>query len=572
MKKLSKILKEQQTQVIVNAPSDEIQALQNLQSNLPGLQGNSTIENLGYGQLGPIMQNIEGKLYTAGIHFKSKKSNTDYWVLYDGKIVKLEGEKYTPYVKDGKEMYYDNYQNFAVRNLVNPYGETLKKFGLVKTPYLYEKLGQLQEDLNKITTNGAIGDILFDFNNLLTYFYPKDNTKRLSSKTGLKPTDMDPRKLMQNYKKCDLNRYSINVEGGSSEFYIPKGETCGLISSNFEISTESCRKDLIDYFVLFLNRREGYDEDNIKDFKDRITQCKRSGMYEGQKFSKKDFPKIYVERKNNPFRDETTVLDFCNIAEIISQVPLTDNEFNIEPITCDRKERRMYRKAETKTESLDKIIKKTLMEASENKKRIIQEEKIISSRFNFILENMEPKTKQGRDEIYMNILSEMIYLDIQGFDKKVISEQVEGVFGVLSNLFGRSTSAIADSFKEKGVEWIVEKLGFGGNSYMKNFLITGLGNVNIMDIPKLFTNCEFLTKKIAETIPEAYLRKLEYQKGIGGMFTDVVRNTLYDVIRESSFAQKLEASIAKIVCPLVTKLTGMFSNKLSGMKTKLVGA
>ena len=95
---------------------------------------------------------------------------------------------------------------------------------------------------------------------------------------------------------------------------------------------------------------------------------------------------------------------------------------------------------------------------------------------------------------------------------------------------------------------------------------------NIMDVPKLFTDCNYLTKKIAESIPEAYLRKLEYEKGFGGGITDVIRNTLYDVVRNSDFAQKLEGSLSGLVCPVVSKMTSKFEDKLSGMKSNLISA
>jgi hypothetical protein len=74
---------------------------------------------------------------------------------------------------------------------------------------------------------------------------------------------------------------------------------------------------------------------------------------------------------------------------------------------------------------------------------------------------------------------------------------------------------------------------------------------------------------MAESVPEAYLRKLEYDKGMGNGFMDVVRNGLYDVIRSSDLAQKLESNLAMVICPLVDKMSGKFTEKLENMKTNL---
>ena len=217
-------------------------------------------------------------------------------------------------------------------------------------------------------------------------------------------------------------------------------------------------------------------------------------------------------------------------------------------------------------------IKKQLVETKDKKSRLLQESKIIQTRFVMIAESSKIKTKKQLDNMFVNLLSEMIYLHKQGFDDNLIKENVEGVFSVLSSLFGGTTNAVVELFKEKGVKWILEKIGIEDNNFIKNFLITALGNTDLKDVPKLFTDCEFLTKKIAESIPEAYLRKLEYEKGMGGDFMDFVRNSLYDVIKDSDFAQKIEEKIAGIVCPLVDNMSDKFSNQLDSMKSSLIPA
>jgi peptidoglycan hydrolase-like protein with peptidoglycan-binding domain len=223
---------------------------------------------------------------------------------------------------------------------------------------------------------------------------------------------------------------------------------------------------------------------------------------------------------------------------------------------------------ENNMKNLNKIIKESLVETKESKKKLIQESKITDLRFKMIVES---ENKQDLEEVLEEVLLEMIYLHNQGFNNQIIAESVDGIFSILSTLFKKTPNAIVDTFKEKGVNFIVSKLGMEENTYLKNFLVTVLGNTNIVDIPKLFTDCNFLTKKIAESIPEAYLRKLEYEKGMGNVFMDGIRNALYDVIRSSDFAQRIENSIAGVVCPIVDKLTGKFEDSIGTMKNKLIG-
>ena len=225
---------------------------------------------------------------------------------------------------------------------------------------------------------------------------------------------------------------------------------------------------------------------------------------------------------------------------------------------------------ESKKINLKGIIKENLIKTQENKNRLLQESNIVKTRLNIILEGKTFKTKKQVDDVYVTILSEMIYLHKQGFNEDIIAENVDSVFGALGNIFGTGINGVIETFKERGVNYILEKLGLSKNNFLKNFLITSLSNTDIKDVPKLFSDCNFLTKKIAESIPEAYLRKLEYEKGMGNIFMDTVRNSLYDVIKNSDFADKVESKISGIVCPLVQRMTGKFSDHLSGMKSSLI--
>jgi peptidoglycan hydrolase-like protein with peptidoglycan-binding domain len=217
---------------------------------------------------------------------------------------------------------------------------------------------------------------------------------------------------------------------------------------------------------------------------------------------------------------------------------------------------------------LNNIIKESLIVTKEKKKKTIQESKITNLRFKMIVES---ETKQDLNTILEEVLMEMIYLHNQGFNSQIISENVDDVFNVLSKVFKKSQGAIVGTFKEKGVNYIITNLGMEKNTYLKNFLTTVLGNTNVVDIPKLFTDCDYLTKKIAEAIPEAYLRQLEYDKGMGNVFMDGIRNALHDVINQSDFAQRIEQNIAGVVCPIVDKLGGKFEDSMGSMKSKLIG-
>jgi len=224
---------------------------------------------------------------------------------------------------------------------------------------------------------------------------------------------------------------------------------------------------------------------------------------------------------------------------------------------------------ESKNDKLTSVIRKTLIEAKETKKNLIQESKIVKLRFDILLES-KPKNKKQLNDLFINILTEMIYLHKQGFDEKLIAENASSVFNILGTLFGGTTNNVLEMFKSKGVKYILEQLGIGDNTTFKNYMTTALENTELKDVPKLFTDCDFLTKKISISIPDSYLKQIDDAKEMGNEFLSIVGDTLQSVVRDSDFNERLESRIQRVVCPLVDRMSEKFGNKLNSMKTSLV--
>ena len=557
MRKYNKIIKEEKIDSVVNAPKDEIDRLQSINDTI--LKGGATLVNLAYGPNGlPLQVKIGERTYTAGLKIKDK----DFWIVYDGDILTVKDGKYVHHVKDGKIAHLSGVPD---ANLSNAYKQYLEYFGIEDTENLYDSLDQAQTILQNLVTSGAVGNDLVKFNKLLLYYYPSDETKRLTGKDG-KPFSqpIDKEEISSKYNTVSLDRYGLR-----GSVFIPKGGKLNLVSGKLQVSSEGCKTTLKDYFISALDydstQEETLSSPQRNDYRDTIRICKGKGFYDGTSFTKAELG-LQITSSKDPLNRKSGLMN--SLFGQRKSLSFSDIETKLNKV--DKYRLDLHETIKNKEVMLNKVIKKTLIETKENKKRLLQESKIVKTRFTMLMESSPLKTKKQVDDLYVNILAEMIYLHNQGFDNKLIAESVQGVFGVLSNLFGKSGGAIVDTFKEKGVNWILTKLGLEDNSYFKNFLITTLGNTNITDVPKLFTDCSFLTKKIAESIPEAYLRKLEYEKGLGGGISDVIRNTLYDVVRNSDFAQKLEASLAGLVCPVVSKMTSKFENKLSGMKSNLI--
>jgi hypothetical protein len=212
---------------------------------------------------------------------------------------------------------------------------------------------------------------------------------------------------------------------------------------------------------------------------------------------------------------------------------------------------------ESKEKQLKNLIRESLIETKKTKERnVLSEGKIVKARLSIISENVSLKTKKQKDKFFDELLSEMTYLNSQGFDKKIINE---GFWDTLKGLFGHAPDGIMEYFKEYIAKWLVENLTpMDSNGWLGSIVITAIGNLPIGDIPKL-TDCNFLTKLISKSVAEGTVRKLTHEKGLEGPFYDILRNSIVDMLDETSLGSKIEEALGSFICPLL----GGVKNKMN---------
>ena len=276
------------------------------------------------------------------------------------------------------------------------------------------------------------------------------------------------------------------------------------------------------------------DDSEVISIKDRVYMCK----------TRKDFMSVL-----GGVEDELTTLFRTNS---------TKNPYGM----------RDYRptsnvQAESTKNNLKNLIRESLLEIKKTKeKNVLSEGKIVKSRLSIISENVNFKTKKQKDKFFDELLSEMVYLNSQGFDKQVINE---GFFDMVKSLLGHSPDAIMEYFKEYMAKWLVNNLTpVDPEGWFGNMIITGVGNLPIGDIPKL-TDCNYLTKWISKSAAEGTVRKLTHEKGLDGPFYDVLRNAIVDMLDETSLGSKIEEGLGSFICPLL----GGVKNKMEATTDKL---
>ena len=224
-------------------------------------------------------------------------------------------------------------------------------------------------------------------------------------------------------------------------------------------------------------------------------------------------------------------------------------------------------------ESLKKSLKKNLIEAKEKQEDLMVENKIITNRFNFLFEGRSFETEKEKDYLVESVITEIGYLKTQGYSSQAINE---GLFSMLGNIFGGSVKSIPAVFGEYIAGWLTKTLGIPQNSYMGSVIVALVGNLNIADYDKFFSDCRFASNKIADSLIEGYVLQLQNEKnlntGASGFIVSALRNSVVDYFTEdkSSLIQILEDKIGEFLCPKLSKLSSAISDKTDDLKSKIV--
>ena len=211
---------------------------------------------------------------------------------------------------------------------------------------------------------------------------------------------------------------------------------------------------------------------------------------------------------------------------------------------------------------LEKRVRKTLVEAKEEKQKQIIQERLVMSRLSVLVEHIQDEddfnqlTEDKKAQLSYNILSELSYLQSNGLISEVdLSSVFKSLFG---GLFGNVTQTVFEPLIGK----IVKPLF--GEGFMSNFIISYLTS-RPSEVIKSMSDCKLMTKLVAESIVEGMVMSLQRQKGFDAPGYSFLRNTLADAITGTSFATSIENSISDTVCDLF----GKFANNAKKVEAKL---
>ena len=206
-------------------------------------------------------------------------------------------------------------------------------------------------------------------------------------------------------------------------------------------------------------------------------------------------------------------------------------------------------------ESINKLIKKTLVETKEKKNNRIIENKLVESRLKFIIEDISvfnKKTKQIKIKEGFKFLRETAYLKNIGMLNENLSDVFKQMFG---NSFENMLSTVSDPF----VGSILNKL-----SIPQEIKVSVLETIKqrANELLSNMDSCENLSKFISDIVSEITMTKMSNKNLTGSQFLD---SAIVDTMGDDVFRTKLSEKIKEEVCVLFNK----YAENAKNLVTKL---
>ena len=471
-----------------------------------------------------------------------------------------------------------------------------KKFNIDPrdTENLDEQLNTITSYLQEYVNKGAVSMDIFNWYNLVQKYeskYPgiakielfKDEEGNVK---GLKPPKNSDVLTME-YTQVPMEELNTAYGWKDVKIYIPKGEIYTTQGTESGMSKKACVKELKTYlsYAIFNAARKGQSQ-LIPDFEVRyqnILNCSNEGQYSDVVFTIDDVIKkenqtvpspfnfagsgISKYGKDFEFRDIVTYLKGSN--------EVTNDNYNGEVLPSQNSyvislsNPKVEKKKEPVQDSVMKSkIKSLLGEMVLDKRKVIAQEQIIKNRVNVLFENRIFESRKQRREFVVSILSEALFLESQGYDKKLINENF---WDVVKVFFGeKGSESVFKSFKTRMGEWLTSHLSpKKSDGWIGDCIRKTISNIDIMDIENI-TNCKFLTRKITKSVIDKLDEKINNDELKDEGLYDIVRGGMADNVKSARFKDHIEDRVSSMICPILYEMSNNFDKTFIDMKKRLL--
>ena len=193
-----------------------------------------------------------------------------------------------------------------------------------------------------------------------------------------------------------------------------------------------------------------------------------------------------------------------------------------------------------------KNLKKHLLEIEEKREKRIVESSIINRR----LKSSKTLPK---------LVSEIKYMRTQKFDTKLINENL---ISVLNQMFQDDGPQFMDTVKSKLSEFLMSKLNIG--DFEQKVIEKAIGETDIDDVTKLFTEPRFLASKLAKVSSE------DFSTGYLETLPEFMKSKVAKLAQDPNNEKELEDMFVDMLNPLMGDINSKMERKMMDIRDNIV--
>ena len=191
-------------------------------------------------------------------------------------------------------------------------------------------------------------------------------------------------------------------------------------------------------------------------------------------------------------------------------------------------------------------IKKHLQEIESARNIRMNESKVIKTRF-------------GITESIEGIVSEIKYLKKQKYSVDLINENL---ISILNQMFQEDGPKFMDTVKNKLSDFLIQKLNL--SDFETGVIERAIGETEVDDVPKLFTDARFLSQKLAEVYKDGF--ESDYLNNL----PDFMKGKIGKMMQDGQSQKELEDSFYSLVSPVMGDINSKMELKMKDIRDNIV--
>lgn len=193
-----------------------------------------------------------------------------------------------------------------------------------------------------------------------------------------------------------------------------------------------------------------------------------------------------------------------------------------------------------------KNLKKHLQEIENNRNKRISESSIINTRL-------------LNSDTFPKLVSEVKYMKTQKFDVELINENL---IAVLNQMFQDDGPQFMETVKKKLTEFLMNKLNV--SEFEQKVIEKAIGDTDIDDVAKLFTEPRFLASKLAEVYTEDF--STDYLETL----PEFMKSKVAKLSQDPNNEKELEDMFVDMLNPLMGDINSKMELKMKDIRDNIV--